>query len=126
VLDGDLDLAARADIGFDEHNVTRLVVAPTGAVGGLVPFSIDTDVPLTACLGASLGTADLALGGLGSLLIDPGGSFALGCSSTTWSGGIPVPGTPALAGTIVHLQAIGYDPSTTAGSLSNRRTVTLQ
>lgn len=68
---------------------------------------------------AGFAPADIPLGGLGSLLVDPVGLTIL------TRGALSVPSQSALHGLELYLQAAGIDPSTTAGALSRCATIEL-
>jgi hypothetical protein len=126
VLDGDLDLVARVDIGFDEWNPVHL--AASGVVAPGATIVLDASAPSTwfAATFLSAGTADLAFGPGGNLLIDPANSalLASGVAPVQWSATLPT--TPAILGLTVHAQAVGVAPVGTALGFSNRVDLTVE
>jgi hypothetical protein len=67
-----------------------------------------------------LAPADIPLGSLGSLLIQPAGLTSVP------QGLLPLPSNPGLAGLEVYLQAAGVNPATSAGATSRRVQIELQ
>lgn len=127
ILDGDLDGAARIDVGHDESNPTRLSLS-----GGLVPgqtTTLSTTGPPGAsyCVGWALAPDDVDLGPLGNLLLDPTTLVVVSCGALPGSDPLPVPPNPALSGLAVELQGLAFSALPVGpGSFSNRVSAVVQ
>jgi hypothetical protein len=135
----DLDRDGDADVAVTSpprafRNARQQLSAPTsvGLLGNLV-FTVNATTPAGPVTGVfvtglSLQSADVPLGALGALLIDPAGLALLPLGSLVGGQGtvaFPIPGTPAIVGLQVFAQAL-IDDSGGRLHLSNRTRTTIQ
>ncbi|MBI1380377.1 MAG: DUF1565 domain-containing protein [Planctomycetaceae bacterium] len=114
LVDGDGDLIVRLDIGAYEYNPVGLAVSGNAVLGGVLDVDVTSPVGWLELVFAGFAPADIPLGGLGSLLLDPVGLTMLP------QGALLVPNQPALLGLELYLQAAGIETATTAGATSRR------
>ena len=120
ILDGDQDLTARTDIGWDEYNPVALAVTGAPQLGATVTLDLAAPLGWFPIHGLALGTADVGLGALGSLLLDPLTLVVLWQFAGQTQYALALPPNPALEGLEVSLQSVALELVTTAGSTSNR------
>ncbi len=120
LLDGNGDLIARLDLGAYEFDLVDLTVSGTALLGGVLALEVTSPAGWVELAVYGLAPADIPLGSLGSLLIQPAGLTSVP------QGLLPLPSNPGLAGLEVYLQAAGVNPATSAGATSRRVQIELQ
>ena len=125
VLDGDGDGLAWRDVGWDEHNVTRLSPSGPALLGTIVTMTTEAPPGTQYCLGIAVEAVDFPVGGLGSFLINPFGMIVLGCAAVPGTDTLAISSSPAVIGFTFYLQSTAFTQGG-VGSTSNRVTLVLQ
>lgn len=120
LLDGNGDLIARLDLGAYESDPVDLTVSGAALLGGVLALEVTSPAGWAELAVYGLAPADIPLGSLGSLLIQPAGLTSVP------QGLLPLPSNPGLAGLKVYLQAAGLNAATSAGATSRRVQIELQ
>lgn len=121
LLDGDGDGLARRDVGYDEHDRTRLDATGSATLGGMLTFTtLGPAANYCYALCTADGVGDRDFGPYGSLLLDLASLSVVALAVAPDSNDVLLPADPSLAGHELHAQSLAIALTGTPGSFSNR------
>jgi hypothetical protein len=123
ICDGAWTGLARVDIGADEFDLVRLQASGSSGLGKSIALKVEAPPGALAACFISGATGDLALGALGSLLVNPAQAALLGMGTAPLTSMVHIPNDPLLIGVTAHAQGYGKDPVGPGASLGNRITL---
>jgi len=123
ICDGSWMGLARIDIGADEFDRVRLQASGSANLGASIALKVEAPPGALAACFLSGAAGDLALGALGSLLVNPDQAALLGTGMAPLTTFLNIPNDPLLLGVTAYAQGYGRDLVGPGASLSNRITL---